>query len=418
MKPLPLPRFLADRVGFVVWTLRLLVGATFVVSGLAKLIDEWGFVLKIEQYLAVWDFSMPRTLVLAAGVFLSGIEFVAGSLLLVGCYRRVTSWLVGAIMLFMLPLTLYIMIANPVSDCGCFGDLWKISNTATFIKNVFLTAGVLYLISYNHKVKGLFMPYVQWAVMAVLGVYALAVSLIGYNVQPMIDFRPYPVGLPLVAETDEEANVVFLYEKDGVTQEFSVEALPDSTWIYVDRKESVGEKLKTFAIFEEDDDEVTSDVISTDGEQLLVMIPDLRRADVAYTYLINELNSYMKGRDGSLIAVIATTPKGIERWIDFSMAEYPCYTAEDTTIKEVARGNVALVYLKDGIIQWKRNFYTIPTNILSAASDPLEELRFDGDRLFLALTGAMIAMLLLLGIFQDLMWSTYHRVRLHSSQNE
>jgi len=33
-----------------------------------------------------------------------------------------------AFMLVMTPLTLYIAIYNPVTDCGCFGDALVISN--------------------------------------------------------------------------------------------------------------------------------------------------------------------------------------------------------------------------------------------------------------------------------------------------
>lgn len=40
----------------IVWGIRLLVGLLFVVSGVAKDIDLWGFVFKIEEYLRVWAF--------------------------------------------------------------------------------------------------------------------------------------------------------------------------------------------------------------------------------------------------------------------------------------------------------------------------------------------------------------------------
>lgn len=33
-----------------VWLARLIAGATFVVSGWAKAIDPWGFIIKVEEY--------------------------------------------------------------------------------------------------------------------------------------------------------------------------------------------------------------------------------------------------------------------------------------------------------------------------------------------------------------------------------
>lgn len=61
---------------------------------------------------------------------LSGIEFLLGFFMATGCYKRTSAWLMSLIMLGMLPLTLYIWIADPVSDCGGFGDFLVISNFA------------------------------------------------------------------------------------------------------------------------------------------------------------------------------------------------------------------------------------------------------------------------------------------------
>ena len=63
-------------------------------------------------------------------------------------------------------------------------------------------------------------PYIQWLVLLVVSVYVSVVAFIGYTVQPMVDFRPFPVGTDLgglFAEEDEAvAEFEFVYEKDGV----------------------------------------------------------------------------------------------------------------------------------------------------------------------------------------------------------
>lgn len=398
----------------MVWTLRILVGLTFLLSGFAKVIDEWGFVYKIEQYLAVWDIFVPRTLVLSGAVLLSGTEFVLGVLLVAGCYRRVVTWLLAATMAFMLPLTFYIMIENPVSDCGCFGDVLKISNSATFVKNVILAAAIAYLVKYNKNIKGIYLPYCQWFVAFVAGLYALVVALMGYNVQPLLDFRPFPVGSGLVADEDdsEDQDVLFVYEKDGKRGSFSPDELPDSSWTFVERAgaESISNDNLAITVFDGDDD-VTTSVFHGDGEQLIVLVPDMRRADISYTYLLNELNRYMEMHGGEMLGLLATNRNGIEEWVDYSMARYPCYSTDDSSIKELARGNVALIYVKDGIIRWKRNMWSVPTDILSESDRPLEMLDYDGRERLIGITVVLCVCLMSLGAIQSLILALRDKLR-------
>ena len=149
----------------VVWTLRVLIGSLFVMSGLVKGIDLWGFIFKIEDYLAVWGFTEPRSLVLMGALLISGYEFVFGFMLATGCYKRVAVWALTAMMAVMLPLSAYIAIANPVSDCGCFGDFWIISNTWTFIKNILISAALIFLLIFNRRLRvGMYQPAIQWIV--------------------------------------------------------------------------------------------------------------------------------------------------------------------------------------------------------------------------------------------------------------
>ena len=183
----------------VVWLFRLLVGATFVLSGFVKSIDPWGSFYKISEYFEVWNMDIPASLEVLAAFLLGGAEFVLGCLLLFGCYRRVAVWLLLAMMAFMLPLTLYIAVADPVADCGCFGDFLVLSNTVTFVKNIFLTLMLVYLASFNSRVEGLFIAYIQWVIGGLLSFYILIIALYGYNVQPLLDFRRFSPGTDWLA---------------------------------------------------------------------------------------------------------------------------------------------------------------------------------------------------------------------------
>lgn len=385
-----------------VWTLRVALGAVFIASGLGKSIDVWGTVYKMEEYLLLWGWSQPRTLVVMCAMGLCGAEFVLGCLLLLGAYRRAAVWLLTAMMAFMLPLSLWIWVDNPVADCGCFGDMWVISNRATFWKNVVITAGLLCLWSSNRKVAGLVSPYSQWLVGAVLTIYVAAVALAGYNIQPLVDFRRFPQGVSLAGHDTEdghEAEYAFIYENSaGERRKFSDDSLPDSTWTFVDRELLSGTEDVTdgFAILDGGED-ITADVIAGEGEQLLVVVPEMMRVNPSHTYAINTLDRYITGRGGVLTALLAPDRHGVDYWNDISMADYPVYTVEPTLLKELVRGNVGLVYLVDGNIVWKRSLASVDTAIFDKpdATHRLDTLMPPGPR---ALGHLTVALLIALGI--------------------
>ena len=350
-----------------VWLVRIVIGAVFILSVFVKGIDPWGSFIKINEYFTVWGWDIPRSLVTCAAFALGAYEFVWGILLLLGCYRRASVWLLSLMMAVMLPLTLYIAVSSPVDDCGCFGDFLIISNTATFVKNLFISAGLLYLIIYNTRVQGLFVPYVQWIVGGLVTFYILIIEFYGYNVQPMIDFRQYAIGTSLLPQDDDEDDesdvetvYEYIYTKDSEQRSFTIDALPDSTWTFVDRHLVSGGEMNTdgFTIIEDGED-ITADVIDSEAEQFIVTVPDINYIDPSYTYLINELNDIITGRGGSLVALINSDDEGLEWWKDISMASYPIYQADPKMLKELARGNVALIYLDKGTVMWKRTLSSV-----------------------------------------------------------
>lgn len=366
-----------------VWIFRLAIGALFIMSGLVKAIDIWGVVFKFGDYFTVWDISVPNSLSVLGAMALSSAEFVLGAMVAFGCFRRTAVWGLLAMMAVMLPLTFYVWLENPVSDCGCFGDFMVIGNGATFAKNVLITAVLLFLARYNRRVKCLYHPYSQWLCGVACFVFITFVELYGYNVQPMVDFRSFPVGRQLAergGSEGDDAEFEFIYEKGGVQRCYTADSLPDSTWTFVDREiiggvsADNGQEMTDLSVMDADGEDVTENVISGEGLELIVVVPEPERADLYYTSFINELFEMVAGFDGSLVELTDIPLDSIKGWQDFSMAEFPIYRAEGTVLKELSRGVVSLVLLEDGVVRWKRNMGSIDVERLVRSENPRQAL--------------------------------------------
>ena len=119
---------------------RFLLAASFIFSGFVKAVDPLGFQYKIQDYLAAFGMTswFPSFFPLLGGILLSAAEFSIGIFLFFGIKRTLSTTLALMLMIFMTPLTLYLAIFDPVSDCGCFGDAWVLTNWETFAKNIVL----------------------------------------------------------------------------------------------------------------------------------------------------------------------------------------------------------------------------------------------------------------------------------------
>ncbi|MGN1376000.1 MAG: MauE/DoxX family redox-associated membrane protein, partial [Prevotella sp.] len=119
---------------------RLLVALTFVFSGYVKAVDPLGTQYKMQDYLSVFGVAANsyNHAILVFAIILGALEFCLGIYLFFAIYRRQVSRLLLVFISLMTLLSLWLMIYDPITDCGCFGDALLLSNTQTFIKNIIL----------------------------------------------------------------------------------------------------------------------------------------------------------------------------------------------------------------------------------------------------------------------------------------
>lgn len=276
---------------------RILLGIVFVFSGSVKAIDPLGTVYKIEDYLKAFGGFFTDLLPLAevAAWSLIVIELLLGICMLLNVRSRCTSWIALLFYLVMTPLTLYIAIQNPVSDCGCFGDAIVLTNWQTFWKNAVLIILAIVLFALRKSTHPLWRGWMELVIAS--GTIALALSFMVWTHHhlPIKDFRPYKIGnhLPTLMEYPEDAepdqyDITFVYAKDGVEQTFTLENYPkgDSTWTFVRQNSKLIKKgyeppIHDFEIINANGDDLTWDILESEEPITLVVMYDLAKADHA-----------------------------------------------------------------------------------------------------------------------------------------
>ncbi len=363
---------------------RTLLALTFVFSGFVKAIDPLGTTYKIEDYLKAFGgfFTELLPLAEAAAVCLIGLELVLGLCMLLNVRTQWTCWLALAFYVVMLPLTLYIALANPVSDCGCFGDALVISNWATFWKNVVLMALVVVLLCTRKYIPGTF---VWWGELVVLAVaIATAAGIMGYSRThlPMIDFRPYKVGnniielleVPEGAEPDQY-ETTFVYERDGVEQEFTLENYPkgDSTWHFVNQKsvlikKGYEPKIHDFELITLNYDDITYDVLESEAPVTLVVLYDLTKTDRKQLDKVTALYHQCLSLNRPFYILTGASEDGIEAFCEeveaenlsneltpFNHPDEVFCMCDGVTLKTIVRANPGVVVVQNGVITDKYN---------------------------------------------------------------
>lgn len=367
---------------------RIVVGITFIFSGLVKLIDPVGTMYKIDDYLAVMNMTALQPLSIIASVALALAEFILGINTLLGSYLRTTPKLLLAFMTLMTPLTLYLAIANPIADCGCFGDAVILTNWQTFAKNVVLLLLVLFLFKYYTKAKSVFHREVQ-ALTVIWGiVYAAFVVWFAFTYMPILDFRPYKLGTDIrvayYGDDMPDTEYQFVYEREGVQQTFTLDNLPDESqgWTFVERKQ-VGAKLVVkatsaadyFVVYDGNKD-VTEDILEQDGYVFIMLSPNLAKANDNHIDKIHELYDYCLLYGYPFYAVTASTPAEIDEWLDNTGGEYPFLFMDKTSIVTIARGNPYMLILKDGVIYHKYPISQLPEE--AQLDRPFDQVEYHG----------------------------------------
>jgi uncharacterized membrane protein YphA (DoxX/SURF4 family) len=345
---------------------RILLGLVFVFSGFVKAIDPLGFTYKIEDYLRAFGGVFEQFSVIAFGVAvaLSTLELLIGLNLIFKVKLKLSIVLALLFMAVMTPLTLYIALKNPVSDCGCFGDALVISNWATFYKNIALsTLAVLLLVFYN-RILPLFVAKIQTILFVCFIGVGVSLSVYCYLHLPIIDFRPYKIGvnIPNAMLVPQDAiqdkySTTFIYKKNGVEKEFTLENYPkgDSTWVFVDQKSVLITKgyqppIHDFSIVNSAYVDITEDVLSKPGYTFLLAMYDISKASEEGAKKAEVIYQTSLKTGTAFYALTASSDDEVKAFKKKTGVTFPFCKTDPIALKTMVRANPGLVLLKKGTV--------------------------------------------------------------------
>jgi uncharacterized membrane protein YphA (DoxX/SURF4 family) len=344
------------------------VGLVFLFSSFVKGVDPMGTTFKVQEYMTAWsiggltfEWALPLAGVLSVSLICA--EFLVGILLIFNAYRRLSAWLLAAMMLFFTVTTFMDALTNKVTDCGCFGDAVKLTNWQTFWKNIALDVPTVWIVlTRNLRRKRRFERD------GVVFITAIALMLIFemYNIkhEPVIDFRPWKIGNKMMDTESTEgmkSYVTYRNIESGETEEFEsallMEKMQDAQWAeqwewessrVMDPREIAA---PGFSMMDLEGEDRATDLLPAEDGMLIVTVHHLLDVDKKG---VSEVKRALRMAEENGIRIVMLTsalPEEVQNWMYENKIDGLDYLfADATAIETMMRGNPGFMYVKDATV--------------------------------------------------------------------
>jgi len=370
---------------------RIFVGAVFTFSGFVKAVDPQGSYIKFVDYFNAFGMQALEPVALPLAFLLSAAEFITGFALLFNLRSQLFTWFALAFMAIFTPLTFYLALENPVTDCGCFGDAWVITNWETFWKNIVITLFTLLIFGLRKETKQWFKPAVQNITISIFLLGSFVFQYYNNEHLPVIDFRPYKIGtnikqnmqMPEGAKSDKFLVVYKLkHQKTGETKELDsekyieTEIWEDTLWQITETSEPIlieegykppihdfelisaePEQISGYA----EGEDITNKVLDSKGFSVFVIAYDLKKANKKHLLAANKLAEELKKDSIKFYCLTSSLANDIEKYREQVNPPYNFFSTDAITLKTIIRANPGLVLLKNGTVVMKWHGNDIPT---------------------------------------------------------
>lgn len=357
--------------------LRILLGITFIFSGFVKGIDPLGTTYKFTDYFNAFGTEWATAFSFTLAILQAIAEFGIGVALLLNYRTKLFSWFSLIFMVFFLPLTLWIALKNPVTDCGCFGDALILTNWETFYKNVVLTAIAVLVFIYRNEYKNRVNIRFQHSYMGLIMILFGVTMYYSYNHLPIIDFRPYKIstniieGMEIPADApQDEYKTTFVYKSKntGEEKEFDETNYPwqdTDNWQYVSSesklvKEGYHAPIHDFTIENEYGEDIKDFYLLDPNYTFILVAYNLDKYKAENQDAINTLAQEALNRGMNFFCLTASTEDLINEFKEEYLPPYEFFACDEITLKTIIRSTPGLVLTKDGTIIDKWHWRDIP----------------------------------------------------------
>lgn len=351
--------------GWTGWMARFLVGVVFVFSSAVKALDPYGTVLKMDEYFVAMGMEWLSGARIVLAVAMIAFEMLLGVALLVKAWPRVTAWVALIFNGFYLLLTLWVAVANPVAECGCFGDVIVLSNWQTFGKNVVLTLLALVVFAARGRGKscrlGCVASVVAFALVVAFEIYSLICL-------PVVERFPFGEGVNLseaieedLVSTASESRVVCRNLMTGQLESFAAEDQrwwDESLWEFVELdvpKSEVKVRASEFVIYSGIYN-ITPQLLSV-GMCRLLCVERLDRLSLEEIVKLQAIADDCLSR-GDRVIVVTASPL-IEAQTLFPSVEFG--NMDPVVLRALVRAPAGMVSISRGTILHKASLWGLKT---------------------------------------------------------
>lgn len=345
---------------------RWFVGILFIFSGLVKANDPLGLSYKMQEFFEAWEVQGFHDYTLSLSILMNAFEIIAGVAVIIGWRMKLFSWLLLLLIIFFTFLTGYAWLAtNPdgsakFASCGCFGDCLPLTPKQSFLKDLLLLILIAFIFKNRHLIKPLFSKsFVNAFLIFDAAVLAFAFQWYTLKYLPVVDCLPFKKGNNIIELRKMPPDAVpdkfeykFVYEKAGKKQEFAMNNLPDSTWKFVDRKQTLvakgknnEPKIKDFDLKTVEGADLSANILEQAGTYYLLFIKstDGLKANDAWVKHVSTLASKEK------LIIVTSVPEATKKFFeaDTVLNQLTILSCDVTAIKTAARA-IPTLYKMNG----------------------------------------------------------------------